>query len=99
MKFMASETKISTNIEPIAVTPDERPTLTEEQQKSIPVLPVRDTVLFPHAVLPLTAGRESSIQLINSVGEETTILVVAQREGLVDAAQPTDPHAIGSLPT
>jgi hypothetical protein len=30
--------------------------------KSYPVLPVRDTVLFPHAVLPLTVGRESSIQ-------------------------------------
>ena len=37
--------------------------------KSLPVLPVRDTVLFPHAVLPLTVGRESSIQLIQSLGE------------------------------
>ena len=35
------------------------------EQKSLPVLPVRDTVLFPHAVLPLTVGRESSVQLIN----------------------------------
>ena len=43
---------------------------------SVPVLPVRDTVLFPHAVLPLTVGRESSIQLIQSLGEEKTILVV-----------------------
>jgi len=96
---MASETKTSTNIEPIAVTPDQRPTLTEEQQKSIPVLPVRDTVLFPHAVLPLTVGRESSIQLINSLGEEKTILVVAQREARVDAPQPTDLYAIGTLAT
>ena len=36
----------------------------------MPVLPVRDTVLFPHAVLPLTVGRESSIQLIESKGAE-----------------------------
>ena len=96
---MASETKTTSNIEPIAVTPDQRPTLTEEQQKSIPVLPVRDTVLFPHAVLPLTVGRESSIQLINSLGEEKTILVVAQREARVDAPQPTDLYAIGTLAT
>ena len=95
---MASETK-NTNIEPIAVTPDQRPTLTEEQYKSIPVLPVRDTVLFPHAVLPLTVGRESSIQLINSLGEEKTILVVAQREARVDAPQPTDLYSIGTLAT
>jgi len=37
--------------------------------KALPVLPVRDTVLFPHAVLPLTVGRESSVQLIQSLGE------------------------------
>src|SRR5690242_16198973 len=96
---MASETKSTSNIEPIAVTPDQRPTLTEEQQKSIPVLPVRDTVLFPHAVLPLTVGRESSIQLINSLGEEKTILVVAQREARVDAPQPSDLYNIGTLAT
>ena len=48
--------------------------------RPIPVLPVRDTVLFPHAVLPLTVGRDSSIQLIQSLGEEKTILVVAQRD-------------------
>ncbi|MCU1256484.1 MAG: ATP-dependent proteinase [Candidatus Angelobacter sp.] len=94
---MASETK-NTNIEPI-VTPDQRQPTTEEQYKGIPVLPVRDTVLFPHAVLPLTVGRESSIQLINSLGEEKTILVVAQREARVDAPQPTDLYAIGTLAT
>ncbi len=33
-------------------------------RRPLPVLPVRDTVLFPHAVLPLTVGRECSIQLI-----------------------------------
>jgi len=38
--------------------------------KVLPVLPVRDTVLFPHAVLPLTVGRESSIQLINSLARK-----------------------------
>ena len=53
--------------------------------RAIPVLPVRDTVLFPHAVLPLTVGRESSIQLIQSLGEEKTILVVAQRDARQDA--------------
>ncbi len=44
------------------------------EQKALPVLPVRDTVLFPHAVLPLTVGRESSVQLINSLGEDKTII-------------------------
>jgi ATP-dependent Lon protease len=71
----------------------------EEAQSSgnLPVLPVRDTVLFPHAVLPLTVGRESSVQLINSLGEDKTIIVVAQREARVDSPQPVDLYAIGTL--
>jgi ATP-dependent Lon protease len=65
-------------------------------QKALPVLPVRDTVLFPHAVLPLTVGRESSVQLINSLGEDKTIIVVAQREARVDSPQPSDLYTVGT---
>jgi len=68
-----------------------------EDARMLPVLPVRDTVLFPHAVLPLTVGRESSVQLINSLGEDKTIIVVAQREARVDNPQPTDLYNVGSL--
>jgi ATP-dependent Lon protease len=68
-----------------------------QEDQSLPVLPVRDTVLFPHAVLPLTVGRESSVQLINSLGEDKTIIVVAQREARVDSPQPTDLYTVGSL--
>ena len=64
--------------------------------RTLPVLPVRDTVLFPHAVLPLTVGRESSVQLINSLGDDKTIVVVAQREARVDSPQPTDLYAVGT---
>ena len=69
----------------------------EREERSLPVLPVRDTVLFPHAVLPLTVGRESSVQLINSLGEDKTIVVVAQREARVDSPQPTDLYGVGTL--
>src|SRR5271169_37925 len=68
-----------------------------EEARTLPLLPVRDTVLFPHAVLPLTVGRESSVQLINSLGDDKTIIVVAQREARVDSPQPTDLFTVGSL--
>src|SRR2546421_5460149 len=68
----------------------------EKEQRPVPVLPVRDTVLFPHAVLPLTVGRESSVQLINSLGEDKTIVVVAQREARVDSPQPGDLYTVGT---
>ena len=66
---------------------------------AVPVLPVRDTVLFPHAVLPLTVGRESSIQLIQSLGEEKTILVVAQRDARMDAPEGSDLYQVGTRAT
>jgi len=67
--------------------------------RRIPLLPVRDTVLFPHAVLPLTVGRESSIQLIESLGEERTIIVAAQLDARLDAPKPADMHTVGTLAT
>ena len=63
------------------------------------MLPVRDTVLFPHAVLPLTVGREGSIQLIESLGEERTIIVAAQLDPRLDTPKPADLHAVGTLAT
>src|SRR5271169_1950538 len=79
------------------VVPDPELRNDSEEARTLPLLPVRDTVLFPHAVLPLTVGRESSVQLINSLGEDKTIIVVAQREARVDSPQPTDLFAVGSL--
>jgi ATP-dependent Lon protease len=87
---MANETR---NIE--RTEPEFRDDATEA--RTLPVLPVRDTVLFPHAVLPLTVGRESSVQLINSLGEDKTIIVVAQREARVDSPQPVDLYTVGTL--
>ncbi|MDR3735118.1 MAG: endopeptidase La [Acidobacteriaceae bacterium] len=86
-------------IKPTAAKSDDSSTSLSGSGRSIPVLPVRDTVLFPHAVLPLTVGRESSIQLIQSLGEDKAILVVAQRDARQDAPQPADLYHIGTLAT
>ncbi|TAN21522.1 MAG: endopeptidase La [Acidobacteria bacterium] len=63
----------------------------------IPVLPVRETILFPHAVLPLTVGRQSSVNLINALGEDKLILVLAQKDARIDNPQPSDMHTVGSI--
>src|SRR6202142_1571755 len=81
---------------PVERTPKHKETKEANEPKALPVLPVRDTVLFPHAVLPLTVGRESSVQLINSLGEDKTIIVVAQREARVDSPQPSDLYTVGT---
>ncbi len=69
------------------------------RKRSYPVLPLRDTVLFPHAVLPLTVGRESSMLLIQSLGEDRSVVVVAQRDPRMDDPQPSDLHTYGTLAT
>ena len=62
------------------------------------VLPVRDTVLFPGAVLPLTVGRESSLQLVNSLqGEEKLMGVVAQLDPRIEDPSAADLHKVGTL--
>jgi len=66
--------------------------------ETLPVLPVRDTVLFPGAVLPLTVGRESSLALVNSLtGEEKLLGVVAQLDPRVEDPAAADLHKVGTL--
>jgi ATP-dependent Lon protease len=62
------------------------------------VLPVRDTVLFPGAVMPLPVGRESSLALLESLeGPEKLLGVVAQLDPRVEAPVGTDLHTVGTL--
>ena len=64
----------------------------------LPILPVRDTVLFPGAVLPLTVGRESSLSLVNALqGEEKMLGVVAQLDPRVEDPSAADLHKVGTL--
>ena len=65
---------------------------------TLAILPVRDTVLFPGAVLPLTVGRESSLALVNSLtGEEKLLGVVAQLDPRVEDPAAADLHKVGTL--
>jgi ATP-dependent Lon protease len=64
----------------------------------LPILPVRDTVLFPNAILPLTVGRESSLKLITELKEEEKFIgVVAQRDPRVDNPLAVDLYQIGTV--
>jgi ATP-dependent Lon protease len=62
------------------------------------ILPVRDTVLFPGAVLPLTVGRDSSLALLDSLeGEEKLLGVVAQLDARVEDPVGSDLHSVGTI--
>src|SRR5438876_2542977 len=64
----------------------------------LPILPVRDTVLFPGAILPLTVGRESSLALVNSLSDDEKYLgVVAQLDPRVEDPAAADLHKVGTF--
>src|SRR5436309_5949897 len=64
----------------------------------LPILPVRDAVIVPTAVIPLPVGRESSVRLINDVQQGDGMLVVlTQRDKRVDAPGPGDLYDIGTV--
>jgi len=77
-----------------AIAPAEEPVL-----EDLPVLTVRDTVIFPGALQPITVGRPSSVALAQSLGEDRTIVVVAQLDPHVDTPKPEDLYETGTLCT
>src|ERR1700737_1644035 len=68
--------------------------------EQVPILPLRDTVLFPQAVLPLGAGRESSVRLLeDAVRGNRLIGVFTQRDASTEDPQEADLHRLGTLAT
>src|SRR6187549_1256577 len=62
------------------------------------ILPLRDTILFPHAILPLAVARESSVNLVHdAVRERKVIGVITQRDPAVDDPVESDLYRIGTL--
>jgi ATP-dependent Lon protease len=66
----------------------------------VPILPLRDTVLFPQSALPLGAGRESSVRLLEDVVRGNRLIgVFTQRDASTEEPQEADLHRIGTLAT
>ncbi len=76
---------------------EESPSALIVRDEGLPLLPVRDTVLFPRAVMPLNIGRESSIELVTSLGEAKQIGVVTQKDPRTDDPGPDELYSIGAL--
>ena len=66
----------------------------------IPVLPLRDVVVYPHMVIPLFVGREKSILALDeAMNRDKRILLVAQKQADVDDPKPKDLYGIGTIAT
>src|SRR5438874_7296639 len=63
----------------------------------LPVLPLRDTVLFPNSFMPLAVARESSVRLIDdAIATGKLIAVFTQRDASVEEPEQADLYAVGT---
>ena len=68
--------------------------------KRLPILPLRDVVVYPHMVIPLFVGREKSVVALDrAMASNKEILLVAQTQADVDEPQPKDLYSIGTIAT
>ncbi|MBL4692183.1 MAG: LON peptidase substrate-binding domain-containing protein, partial [Magnetovibrio sp.] len=66
----------------------------------LPVLPLRDIVVFPHMIVPLFVGRDKSVRALEDVmREDKQILLVAQKNAAQDEPQPEDIYSVGTVST
>jgi ATP-dependent Lon protease len=71
-----------------------------EQRLNIPILPLRDVVVYPHMVIPLFVGRSRSIQALDAAMQAgKQILLVAQKQADVDEPSLDDVYRMGTLAT
>ena len=83
---------------PLMSSEDEEEMNNEDLPEILPILPLRNTVLFPGVVVPITAGRDKSIELINQTNKEGKIIgVVSQKEEGEEDPGIEDINTIGTV--
>ncbi|WP_157206291.1 endopeptidase La [Mariniflexile maritimum] len=83
---------------PLMTPEDEEEINNEKLPETLPILSLRNTVLFPGVVIPITAGRDKSIRLINDANKGNKVIgVVAQKDESVENPSAKEIHEIGTV--
>ncbi|WP_435413606.1 LON peptidase substrate-binding domain-containing protein, partial [Psychroserpens mesophilus] len=83
---------------PLMTPEDEELINSESLPDSLPILPLRNTVLFPGVVIPITAGRDASIKLINDANKGGKVIgVVSQKDEAVENPTAKDIYKTGTV--
>lgn len=83
---------------PLMTPEDEELINNESLPESLPILPLRNTVLFPGVVIPITAGRDASIKLINDANKGGKVIgVVSQKDESIENPTEKDIYKTGTV--
>ncbi|NOY45052.1 MAG: endopeptidase La [Deltaproteobacteria bacterium] len=68
------------------------------RDRALPLIPLRDVVVFPHMVIPLFVGRDKSIAALEeAMAGDRDILLAAQKEAKINDPEPSDIHEVGTI--
>ena len=83
---------------PLMTPEDEEEINKEKLPETLPILSLRNTVLFPGVVIPITAGRDKSIKLINDANKGSKVIgVVSQKDEAIEDPSASDIHQTGTV--
>lgn len=98
--FSSEVLENETELIPLITAEDEEQMNAETTPPELPILPLRNTVLFPGVVIPITVGRDRSIRLIQDVYRgNKTLGVVSQKDGQIEEPRAEDLNKIGTIAT
>jgi ATP-dependent Lon protease len=97
-KLSLQELDQDSELIPLLSPEDEQEMNNEELPETLPILPLRNTVLFPGVVIPITAGRDKSIHLIKDANQGAKVIgVVAQKDETVENPGIQDINTLGTV--
>jgi ATP-dependent Lon protease len=96
--FLSSQVNEDTDFIPLISDEDEESITMTQVPETLPILPLRNTVLFPGVIIPITVGRDKSIKLVRDIYQKTKIIgTVAQKDPNVDDPGPEELYRVGTV--
>lgn len=82
----------------ISIEEEEEPSIDEDFPKVLPILALKNTVLFPGIIIPITVGRDRSIEAINTAyGADRKVAVLSQKDSEVEEPETDDLYEVGTV--
>ncbi|MBN1142875.1 MAG: endopeptidase La [Bacteroidales bacterium] len=96
--FFSSPVNEDTDFIPLISEEDEESINMTRVPDSLPILPLRNTVLFPGVIIPITVGREKSMKLVREIYQKGKVIgTVAQRDPNLDDPEPDEMYSVGTM--
>jgi ATP-dependent Lon protease len=96
--YLSSQVNEDTDFIPLISEEDEDSLTLSQIPETLPILPLRNTVLFPGVIIPITVGRDKSMKLVRDIYRKTKIIgTVAQKDPNIDEPSPDEMFKIGTV--